>query len=129
MDYKTLYCPNLMCEKYGKRGFGTNLTFRGYDREIRRIRCTMCTKTFSSRYGTAYFTLESNEEIFTIAMRALAEGNSLRGTGRIVNVDKDTVTKWLNKVGAHCQAITLYLFHSLHITESQLDELWSFVYK
>lgn len=65
----------------------------------------------------------------TISICALAEGNSLRGTGRIVNVDKDTVSHWLSKADAHCRAVTLSLVHSLYITECQLDELWSFVYK
>jgi IS1 family transposase/transposase-like protein len=129
MDYATLYCPNRECTKYGKRGLGDHLTFRGYDQGVRRIKCKMCNKTFSARMGTAYASLESDERIITIAMCALAEGNSLRGTGRIVNVDKDTVSHWLSKAGAHCWAVTLSLVHSLHITECQLDELWSFVYK
>lgn len=64
-----------------------------------------------------------------IAMRALAEGNSLRGTGRIVGVDKDTICEWLDKAGRHCRAVTTYLFNNLHMTECQLDELWSFVRK
>jgi IS1 family transposase len=62
-------------------------------------------------------------------MRALAEGNSLRGTGRIVAVDKDTVGHWLERAGPHCRAVAAYLFHDLHLSECQLDEMWSFVYK
>jgi IS1 family transposase len=75
------------------------------------------------------FDLHTDEGIYTIAMRALAEGNSLRGTGRIVGVDKDTVCDWLDKAGRHCRAVTAYLFNNLHMTECQLDELWSFVRK
>jgi len=56
--------------------------------------CTKCTGTFSARQGTAYFGVHAAEPNYTIAMRALAEGNSLRGTGRIVEVDKDTVQPW-----------------------------------
>jgi IS1 family transposase len=89
----------------------------------------MCQHTFSGRRGTAYFNIQSEARIYTIAMRALAEGNSLRGTGRIVGVDKDTVCAWLDKAGRHCRAVTAYLFNNLHITECQLDELWSFVHK
>jgi IS1 family transposase len=89
----------------------------------------MCQRTFSIRHGTAYFGLHADERIYTIAMRALAEGNSIRGTGRIVGVDKDTVCDWLDKAGRHCRAVTAFLFHKLHITECQLDEMWSFVYK
>jgi IS1 family transposase len=89
----------------------------------------MCKQSFSVRHGTAYFELSAEERIFTMAMRALAEGNSLRGTGRIVDVDKDTVAAWLDRGGRHCRAVTTYLFHNLHLTECQLDELWSFVHK
>ena len=73
--------------------------------------------------------MHAEETNDTIAMRALAEGNSLRGTGRIVEVDKDTVCDWLDRAGRHCRAVTTYLFDTLHITECQVDELWSFVRK
>jgi IS1 family transposase len=62
-------------------------------------------------------------------MRALAEGNSLRGTGRIVAIDKDTVCDWLDRAGRHCRAVTTSLFDTLHITECQVDKWWSFVRK
>jgi hypothetical protein len=55
----------------------------------------------------------------TIAMRALAEGHALRGTGRIVEVDKDTVCDWLDRAGRHCRAVTPYLCDNLHLTEGR----------
>jgi transposase-like protein/IS1 family transposase len=128
MEFTTGYCPNLQCTHYGKRG-GTHLVRRGADRGIPRLRCSQCKGTFSARQGTAYFGVHAAEPNHTIAMRALAEGNSLRGTGRIVEVDKDTVCDWLDRAGRHCRAGTTYLFDNLHITEGQLDELWSFVRK
>jgi hypothetical protein len=51
------------------------------------------------------------------------------GTCRIVAIDKDTVCDWLDRAGRHCRAVTTYLFDTLHITECQVDELWSFVRK
>ena len=108
---------------------GTHLVRRGADRGIPRLLCTKCKGTFSARQGTAYFGVHAEEPNYTIAMRALAEGNSLRGTGRIVEVDKDTVCDWLDRAGRHCRAVTTYLFDNLHITECQVDELWSFVRK
>jgi hypothetical protein len=62
-------------------------------------------------------------------MRALGEGNALRGTGRIVEVDKDTICDWVDRAGRHGRAVTTSLFDTLHITECQGDELWSFVRK
>jgi hypothetical protein len=53
---------------------------------------------------------------------ALAEGLSIRATGRLLGVDKDTVNHWLPSLGRHCQA-------HLHLSECQLDELWTFIAK
>jgi IS1 family transposase/transposase-like protein len=128
MEFTTCYCLNPQCTHYGKRG-GTHLVRRGADRGIPRLLCTKCKGTFSARQGTAYFGVRTDELHYTIAMWALAEGNSLRGTGRIVEVDKDTVCDWLDRAGRHCRAVTTSLFDTLHITECQVDELWSFVRK
>lgn len=129
MELTTCYCPNPRCVSFGVRGWGQPLVRRGYDGVIPRLLCTHCQRTFSARQGTAYFDVVTDERIFTIAMRALAEGNSLRGTARIIGMDKDTVCTWLNQTGRHCRAVTAYLFDGFHITECQLDELWSFVRK
>ena len=129
MEFTTCYCPHPQCTHYGQRGFGTHLVLCGADRGIPRLLCTRCQGTFSVRQGTAYFGVRTEEPNYTIAMRALAEGNSLRGTGRIVDVDKDTICDWVDRAGRHCRAVTTYLFDTLHITECQVDELWSFVRK
>ena len=127
MEFTTCYCPYPQCTHYGKRGFNAHLVRCGADRGIPRLLCTKCQGTFSVRQGTAYFGVRAEEPNDTMAMRALAEGNSLRGTGRIVDVDKDTVCGWLDRAGRHCRAVTAWLFDTLHITECQVDELWSFV--
>jgi hypothetical protein len=88
MEFTTCYCPHPQCTHYGQRGFGTHLVHCGADRGIPRLLCTMCRGTFSVRQGTAYFGVRAEEPNDTIAMRALAEGNSLRGTGRIVLCQK-----------------------------------------
>ena len=80
------------------------------------------------RYGTAYDGLDADPAIFETAVRALAEGNALRATARIVQVDKDTVCAWLHRVAYHCRTVMLYFWHDLHVSECQLDELWSFVH-
>jgi len=128
MDAKTCYCPNRACSKYRIQGQGSHIVHKGFDNGIQRLQCAMCKTTFSIRQGTAYLGIRSDEAIFTIAMRALAEGNSIRGTARIVDVDKDSVADWLDQVGFHCMVVTKYFFRNLHITECQLDELWGFVH-
>jgi hypothetical protein len=46
------------------------------------------------RYETGHFDLETDLAIFE---QALAEGNSIQGTARIVEIDKDTVCVWLTR--------------------------------
>src|SRR6266567_1069177 len=87
-----------------------------------------CEASVVLSYGTAYYGLEADPTIFETAVRALAEGNALRATARIVQVDKDTVCAWLHRVACHCRTVMLYFWHDLHVSECQLDELWSFVH-
>ena len=128
MDWESLYCPNQHCRHCGvpfpQSRIVRNGTYRGQEQGL----CRACHRSISLRYGTAYFGLESDPAIFETAVRALAEGNSIRATGRIIQVDKDTVCAWLNRVAQHCRVVMLYLWQALHITECQLDELWSFVH-
>ena len=82
-----------------------------------RLLCAKCQGTFSVRQGTASFGVRAEEPHDTMAMRALAEGNSLQGPSRIVDVDKDTVCGWRDRAGRHGRAVTIWLFDTLHITE------------
>src|SRR5262247_1404547 len=50
----------------------------GADRGIPRLLCAKCQGIFSVRQGTASFGVRAEEPNDTMAMRALAEGNSLR---------------------------------------------------
>jgi IS1 family transposase len=79
-------------------------------------------------YGTAYFDLEADPALFELAVRALAEGNAIQGTARIVQIDKDTVCAWLNRAAQPCRLVMLSHWRDLSVTECQLDEWWSFVH-
>lgn len=63
-----------------------------------------------------------------MAFRALAEGNSIRGTARIVAIDPETCRSWLERYAHHCRGVMLSFWRNLAIQECQLDELWSFVH-
>jgi hypothetical protein len=60
--------------------------------------------------------------LFEMAVRALAEGNALRATARIVQVEKATVCAWLDRVARHCRTVMLSLWHNVHVQECPLDE-------
>ena len=53
--------------------------------------CEGCGCREALSYGTAYDGLDADRAIFEIAVRILADGNALRATARIVQVDEDAV--------------------------------------
>ena len=128
MDWETLYCPNSRCEHYGKPFKIAWLVRNGSSRSEPQARCQVCGSSVTLSYGTAYYGLGTDPLIFETALRALAEGNSLRATARIVEVDKELVRGWLDRAARQCRAVMLYLWRDLPATECQLDELWSFVH-
>jgi IS1 family transposase/transposase-like protein len=128
MDWETLYCPNKCCSYYGKPFRQGKMVKNGSSRGQFQALCKACGSSVSLSYGTAYYGLESDPLIFETAVRAMAEGNSIRATGRIFEIDKDTVCDWLNRAALHCRLVVMYLWSQLHVTECQLDELWSFVH-
>ena len=128
MNWETLYCPNQVCDNYGIPFTEGKLVKNGTSHGQKQALCKECGSSVSIRYGTAYYDLHAEATIFEIAVRALAEGNSLRSTGRIVEIDKDTACDWLDRAATHCRLVMLYLWRDLYVTECQLDELWSFVH-
>lgn len=128
MDWESLYCPNLNCFYYGTPFYRSSLVKNGSSHGQKQALCRECGTSVSLRYGTAYSDLHADPAIFETAVRALAEGNSLRSTARIVQIDKDTACDWLHRAACHCRLVMLSLWHDLVVSECQLDELWSFVH-
>ena len=58
----------------------------------------------------------------------LVEGNSIRATSRIANVDKETVMKLLCKVGAACQKFHDQTVTNVNSRRVQCDEIWQYIY-
>lgn len=128
MNWETLYCPNHYCRYYGVPFPQSVLVKNGTSHGQKQALCRACGGSVTIRYGTAYWDLNAAPAIFEMAIRALAEGNALRRTARIVQIDKDTACGWLHRAAQHCRLVMLYLWRDLPVTECQLDELWSFVH-
>lgn len=128
MDWEPLYCPNSSCQHYGKPFKIGRLVRNGRSRGEPQARCQACGGSVTLSYGTAYYGLGTAPVTFETALRALAEGKSLRATARIVEVDSDLVSGWLDRAARQCRAVLLYLWRNLLVTECQLDERWSFVH-
>lgn len=129
MDNRTCYCRNPDCVLYGQPAPRARLTLRGWHRQAVRFECQACRALVSARAGTAYAGVRTDLRTYRHGATALAEGLSIRATGRLLSVDKDTVNHWLPTLGRHCQRVMNYFFRNLHLHECQLDELWTFIYK
>ncbi|MEW6404539.1 MAG: hypothetical protein AB1649_22305 [Chloroflexota bacterium] len=114
---------------YGKTGSSAQLKLHDWQHGGPRFRCQACGEIVSASTGTAYAGIRTDLEIYWRGAKALAEGVSIRATGRLVEVDKDTVNHWLPILGRHSQELMNYFFRNLHLEECQLDELWTFIYK
>ena len=129
MELSTCYCRNRHCPRYGLTGKAARLQFAGGQCNARRFICLECGHWLSARTGTAYAGIRTPELTFRAGIRQLAEGASIRTVARNIECDKDTVCRWLPGVGRHCLRLMDYFFRDLRLTECQLDELWTFVYK
>src|SRR3954454_10978303 len=102
-----LCCPNFQCPDAGQRGHG-NLTSRGYSGKTRRIRmvyCRTCRARFSERKGTVLEQARLPDTKTLDLLKHLREGCGTRATSRLVGVDKNTVTRYLAKAGAHAEPL------------------------
>src|SRR6266849_2440585 len=129
MDCTTCYCRMPRCPLFGQAAPRAQFTWHDWHRQAPRWRCRACRALVSARTGTAYAGIRTEGTTYLRGAVALAEGLSIRATGRLLDVDKDTVNHWLPVLGRHCQRVMNYFFRDLHLRECQLDELWTFVAK
>jgi hypothetical protein len=59
----------------------------------------------------------------------LAERNSLRGITRIKHTKLGTVLHWLDLAGQQAATVSSKFIHNIHLTQVQIDELWTLVKK
>jgi transposase-like protein len=122
-------CVNEDCEYYKKVGSVIRIGIKKGSGRHPYYQCRDCKKQFSATYGTLFANKKTSEEKIAQVLKALAEGNSIRGASRIFKVSKDTVVKWLKEAGEQCDAVEKILAKSFDFNQVQLDELWTFIIK
>jgi hypothetical protein len=60
---------------------------------------------------------------------ALVEGNSIRSIERMTGVHRDTIVRFLRRMGAGCAQLHDELMYGLHLHTVQMDEIWAYVGK
>lgn len=106
-DLSTFCCLNPECPDYAKRGLGNLSVTAHYGPENKRrvLRCRTCKTRSSERKGTPLFDSRLPEEKVVAILSHLAEGCGVRKTSRLVEVNKDTVTRYALRAGEHAQQL------------------------
>jgi transposase-like protein len=100
-------CQNKICPEHGQRAKG-NLYFRGWsgrNRRIRMVYCRTCKKSFSERKGTPLEGGRLPEDKAVSLLEHIREGCGTRATSRLLQVDKNTVTRYVRLAGAHAHQL------------------------
>ena len=130
-EIEQCFCPNEQCKDYGLRHQG-NIAVRGKygkDRSRDLLYCRTCGKRFAATHSSALFGLHLAPDTIRQIIHHAAEGVGVRATARLLDLDKDTVNRVILRAGEHCERVLSELLTSLELTETQLDELWTFVKK
>jgi len=106
------------CQRFGKHRNG-----------LRRFRCPLCKKTYTEAHKPALAGGYIPQDRIVLALRLLIEGNSIRSTERITNLDRNTIMKLLVLAGEKCAAIMGRLIVNVPVKDVECDEIWGFVQK
>ena len=117
------------CKLYGQPGQG-NLSVRktyGKHDKIRYLRCSECQEEFSERKNTALWNCKIPEEKAVSVAEHLSEGNSIKGTARLVRVDASTVRRLNKRSGQHGEQYHAEKVQDVDVENLQGDERHGFV--
>jgi len=131
LDIKEYFCPNDRCKHYGLRGEGNLMKAGTYQRKYsgekkQMLKCRVCGCRFSETQSTIFAGCHYGEQTIRSIIVCISEGNGIRATARIQGLSKDRVNKIVLKAGQYAEKMLSNLLQSLHLSECQMDELWSF---
>ncbi len=68
-----------------------------------------------------------SQEKAILATRLLLEGNSIRSTERITDLDRTTIARLLVLAGGRCEKLLADTITKVHVRDVEADEIWGFV--
>ena len=126
VDTSMHFCPHLNCEYRGWLGLG-NLRANGHPHggPWRQFHCTSCNGFFPEHHGTIFHGKQAEVERIVRVLTCLAEGLGIRATGRVFEVEANTVLHWLEEAAEQLRAFSAYFLCDVHVEQLQLDELYA----
>src|ERR1039458_1021563 len=117
---KTMTCEacNVDCQRFGKHRNG-----------LRRFRCPNCKKTYTEAHKRVLDSMYIPQDKAVLALRLLLEGNSIRSTERITELDRNTIMSLLVKAADRCETLMISKVQNLSVRDVEVDEIWGYVGK
>ena len=128
LPLESLACVNPDCQDYGVPGAENLYIRKTYGRdEIRYLRCRTCQEEFSERKNTALWNTKIREAKAVSVAEHLSEGNSIKGTSRLLRVDAGTVRRINKRAGQHAKRFHDEKSQNIQALNLQADERHGFV--
>ena len=117
---KTMTCLtcDVLCQRFGKHRNG-----------LRRFRCPNCKKTYTEEHKPLLEHTYVPAEKIVLALRLMLEGNSIRSTERITELDRNTIMKLLATAGEKAERVMAAKICNVPVRDVEADEVWSFIGK
>jgi transposase-like protein len=106
------------CQRFGKHQNG-----------LQRFRCPQCKRTFTESHELTLGEMYAPKEKVLLAIQLLLEGNSIRSTMRITDIDQNTIMKALTLAGERCEKVLGRLIVNIPVKDVECDEIWGFIAK
>ena len=113
-------CPT--CTSLAKR-FGKDC------KRNQRYRCKSCKRTFTESHEKPLSEMRLPMAKVLLCLKLLVEGNSIRSTSRIADVEKKTVLSLLKLAGRKCEQVMDEKVRDVAVETVEVDEIWTFVRK
>ena len=98
--------------------------------KVQRFKCQQCGKRFAEPQEKPFGTdVRLPAEKIEMILHCLVEGNSIRGTARLCDVEKRTVLNMLLLAGKSCERLLENRVRNVPVKDVQCDEIWTFVQK
>lgn len=96
--------------------------------KVQRFKCQQCGKRFAEPQERPFGgDVRLPAEKIQMILHCLVEGNSVRSTSRLCDVEKRTVLNMLKRAGESCERLLTERIHNVPVRDLELDEVWTFV--
>jgi transposase-like protein/IS1 family transposase len=98
--------------------------------QVQRYKCQQCGKRFTEPQEKPFGAdVRLPHEKVCMILNCLVEGNSVRATARLCDVQSKTVLAMLVLAGKNCERIMGRKVRNVQVKDVQCDEIWGFVQK